>query len=1628
MKERFIRQLLLSLLLLVSCSLIESFRVSSRHNSRDANPTRPVTVRGQCCNVAGITHPSTACTGQACVCKVNVQGGKCDECRPGHYNLNIENPDGCSECYCFGATNVCRPSNYSTTTVRRMEGWLVTDLDGRKVVEPTLAEEGHLVVANDELPGIDNYYWDGPQEYLGQKLYSYGGDLKFVLSYVVARGDTSGWFTEDADVILQGGPKNIRIGYNWKRPTREEEGKTVITLPLREQEWFIVDGSGKREPVSREDFTLVTYNLKRMLIRAKFHTDQIEGGLHTVEMDLANATSTSLKIAKGTEQCDCPEGYGGLSCELCAPGYRRVNNTLVNGKCEKCDCNNHSPSCDPYTGKCTVCLHHTTGEKCERCEYGYYGDPTKGTPDDCKRCACPLLEPSNNFSPSCYASESALGGYICDQCPKGYTGDHCERCAEGYFGDPTVLGQFCQPCDCGPGTNTSIPGWCDHKTGQCLRCKGTIDKQCKKCPPRQVLTDIGCVPCDDPCVDMILDDIDAFGIAANEANLTGIKDLPKIRLRWMQSRINKTAYELMEYQHLIANGQRVLQNVTLNFDLEALADILYLKAKDLETRGYTVNNNAVQVGVDAEELLDIIHALLDELNRVIDALRRYGLDGGGGHVMTDRILLEGERILRELKGRNFLPNMDGTERELRKAKHLLERVKKLVEYPGTSHGVQERLDRLRRLLSDFINIVQEKIQAPTSQALALVSESRGLYDFVVSSVENSTKLAASANGSLAEARRLLEIAKSALIESAVQFGLVPRIRDELDNATHEVEIRRSILARLNPKYTDMYVKPCVSHVEELKRRLEHLVGLFNATREVSAYPMQAATVYQKIVMALTAAETAAKRALDAGERAYHEAYPGTDDALVKKAADAKALSYRLLEEARVLRNKQVPELERDLAKKRFALESLREEISNGDRNLQLINRALDQLPQGLSRTLKESDTFLRQMLEGLSDTHSRIDFIDQKMRQELMPKLDRLNEGSASGLENLTRIIERARQDIRGASRHASNSESIVERINKLHKQTSLNLKELKDRILLARQKASSIKVSLGVDYPRQECVRSFKPDIQPSTSNTISLNYAIKDDARDALLFFISSASTDDFMAVEMVDRKIRFLWNAGGGTQVLTHGLNIETNDPHLNKDNQWYKIMVTRIGNVATLKVKRTPEADEADELQVTGSSPPNFSRMDLDSDAYVFIGGLAGEFRAPRELRTRRFAGCLYEVILDGKRIGLWNFKTNYGCRGCKEGATEPRDPSTFQFKGRGGLLDGSYAILPQIKRYDKKKYLIVFQFKTFDEDALLFFSGNAITGDLVSLFLKGGKVVYQFNVGSTSKLILQSRLKYNTGQWVRVAAERDKLEGILSVDDELLEGRLSNQGPVTIELAESQLFFGGIAPNFSVQSWPSVTFSPFLGCMKDLQIDTTPLSLMAADTYGVDNGCKEKEGQVVTFLAPGAYLELKSFPLREEADITFSFSTNQSDALLLLSTFQGQTKGPVRDAHYYSLAVIGGLLEARFNGGAGETPVISDLKVNDGQFHTLSITKRHRRLTMTLDDTDIGTTRMPKGTREIDAPGDGGLYLGGLPPSLSLRGMAGTRESLANGTIRDFVVNRTPIKMTPLNFEKVSIHV
>ena len=330
------------------------------------------------------------------------------------------NSDGCSKCFCFNRTLDCTSSDYGvewvmaplTDEIEYIPKWVVVGWNPKKPPVNPMHVKNYLTIADDEMQehGSNPYYWQAPKEYLGDQLYAYGNDLTFDIGYTVLRGDVSGFYTEDADVILQGGPHDLIIGYKWKKYDQklDSDVRVNITVPLREQEWFKLDIDGRRtdEPVSREEFALITYSLNRMLIRARFHTDQVEGRIYNVQMGRAVKIEKPVLVAKGTEKCNCPEGYTGLSCELCELGYR-AEKSPYGVTCIECNfffsiflslmrtkltilfppgnCNHHALTCDPDC----ICMHNTTGKDCSFCKEGFYGNPLKGTPEDCKLCNCP---------------------------------------------------------------------------------------------------------------------------------------------------------------------------------------------------------------------------------------------------------------------------------------------------------------------------------------------------------------------------------------------------------------------------------------------------------------------------------------------------------------------------------------------------------------------------------------------------------------------------------------------------------------------------------------------------------------------------------------------------------------------------------------------------------------------------------------------------------------------------------------------------------------------------------------------------------------------------------------------------------------------------------------------------------------------------------------------------------------------------------------------------------------------------------------------------------------------------------------------------------------------------------------
>ena len=65
-------------------------------------------------------------------------------------------------------------------------------------------------------------------------------------------------------------------------------------------------------------------NIETFLIRATYFEQTAHAVLGSLTLDTAVQYNTGGDRAESVEQCQCPAGYEGLSCESCALGYERV--------------------------------------------------------------------------------------------------------------------------------------------------------------------------------------------------------------------------------------------------------------------------------------------------------------------------------------------------------------------------------------------------------------------------------------------------------------------------------------------------------------------------------------------------------------------------------------------------------------------------------------------------------------------------------------------------------------------------------------------------------------------------------------------------------------------------------------------------------------------------------------------------------------------------------------------------------------------------------------------------------------------------------------------------------------------------------------------------------------------------------------------------------------------------------------------------------------------------------------------------------------------------------------------------------------------------------------------------------
>ncbi|XP_075211994.1 terribly reduced optic lobes isoform X4 [Lycorma delicatula] len=436
----------------VTCNCPEGYtgrRCETCDQGYSGNPTVPGdSCKKDYCNVAGSvsTHPDPQ-TGQ-CRCKEYATGPLCDKCKDNTFHLSTKHHKGCISCFCMGITKQCRSLNWYrnqitaafTRSTQEFKLAVISDLT-QPITYGLFVRPETRELIYEQFTQPDKYYWVLPPRFLGDKISSYGGFLNYTLRYVPSPGgQISKNNAPDVEIISA---NNLRLKYFYKGPI-EPNRPSTISVPIVESEWQREDG----QTAERENFLMALADLTAILIKATYTTNTQSAALISVSLDIADERNTYQARTSEVEQCSCPVGYRGLSCEDCDAGYTRTDNGLYLGICEPCSCSGHSTQCDPDTGKCYNCRDHTEGDNCELCLPGYVGNPENGEP--CVRegggpdvCDC---DERGSITTECRNNQCI--------CKTNVEGPRCDRCLPGTFDLLASHPEGCLECFCSSVTDS----------------------------------------------------------------------------------------------------------------------------------------------------------------------------------------------------------------------------------------------------------------------------------------------------------------------------------------------------------------------------------------------------------------------------------------------------------------------------------------------------------------------------------------------------------------------------------------------------------------------------------------------------------------------------------------------------------------------------------------------------------------------------------------------------------------------------------------------------------------------------------------------------------------------------------------------------------------------------------------------------------------------------------------------------------------------------------------------------------------------------------------------------------------------------------------------------------------------
>uniref|UniRef100_UPI00398EB503 laminin subunit alpha-1 n=1 Tax=Pristiophorus japonicus TaxID=55135 RepID=UPI00398EB503 len=1517
-----------------------------------------------------------------CPCKESVSGVRCNECKPGSFALSLRNPAGCNPCYCSGVSNFCSelrglvripltltPDQLIMRVVS--QGNLTGTTEGVYSQPPEILLDAALVQRHLH---TEPYYWSLPAQFTGDKLLAYGGKLRYAAAFFAHDGSRN--INLEPQLLLKGGHGSKMVIYR-SIPTPANGQQSRHEIDLMEHEWKHFN-SVSDEPVTRADFMSALSDVEYILIKASYGNGLQQSRISNISMEIAmeeDETHATRDRAHQIEICDCPSGYAGLSCQECAPGFYRQK--TPNGlrsldiACVSCQCNNHSNICDKDNGKCQGCRDNTVGDHCELCASGYYGN-VNGSIGDCSLCACPRSN-SGSFSPTCVSE--GVNDFRCNSCLPGYEGQYCERCAPGYYGNPRVSDGRCQRCECNP--SGSVHSNCDSLMGHCICKSGVTGRLCDQCEPKHVLVESECISCDDDCTGLLLSDLDNLEAILVTFNLTGFDPAPynlftalenstkqyKIALlpEWDKSAL---VVKVEEQMFDLASGiSRLQQKVTHGFGA----------GQDLNEAAGRTLTRSLELEAFVNKTSKSIKALVDVANHLNETL---GVDLDLSDSNLQQLHLEMSNMLETMRNRAFRLSKGISVTELKAAEGLLRRVEKEFQKPRTE------LEDLKSRVVDMLVQQSSKLreaQDLVNEARTNTNETSRLLRSISSSLEELKekqqtirKVRGLTATLIQDGRNLVDHAANMAEDVVNSTAFLEQHSDQLDlwNAKMRMHIDKLVM-EMTRKSVLSLVYRAEDHTEELSKLADLLNSSLSAVRNMSLNATVAVNAHSNI-QALV--EEAAGIALEARSKANValKVAMGPQRPLGEIGKESAQHSSKLLSDANDLKRKTTG-LVNQLNGLKEKVDQIRKNAHNVSRQLSEPLQILAGLPNGTAARVREArdravaanltaaaalagiQHFSRQLLS-TSGTLARVN-------KTIRETNDLINDSAKTAVAAGKKVQEIEIQ--------ANYLLDRLKPLKRLEDNLSRNLSEIKELINQARKQAASIKVAVSAD---RDCIRAYQPTLLSSNYNTLTLN--VKTSEAENLLFYLGSSTSTEFLALEMRQGRVAFLWNVGSGTT------RLEYPDLQIN-NNKWYRIHAARFGRMGTLSVQEIGSSSIDKPVVKTATSPGLSTVLDVTNSTLVFVGGLSRQVKKAPTVKVTHFKGCMGEAFLDGRSIGLWNYREREGnCNGCF--ARSQNEDIAFHFDGSG------YSAVEKMLRTTTTQ--LVMHFSTFSPNGLLLYLASNGTRDFLAVELADGKVRVTFDLGS-GVLTLMSEKRYNNGTWFKIAFQRNKKLGVVAVmdpfnstDRETRQGESPGAASDLNRGHKDPIYIGGLPRSRSYRK--EVLSKSFVGCLKKVEIFRSTFDLLR-NSLGVKKGCLLEPIRSVTILNDG-YIQLRPKVLPVEAKLMATFATKNDTGIILAgfgkstgSRNRRQTKVP-----FFAIMIIDGRVEAHVNTGDGVNTRRVVAKApsrtfSDGQEHSIILTRNKRIMTLQIDEGNLLEMRL--GSSADNSPLNiTRLYAGGVP--------------------------------------------